>query len=253
MIPALAAAVIPALVLPWLLLPLRNPILFTVLPVVPLAVVYARAISDRRPRFAATLALLWALALTISTVAASARSPEAAMRAIWHAGEYRDEMLFWISTGSGAEGSIARFLPRVLVEYVLVLGLSAATAGAGALLLGALLLGYMNGYVGWVVAHADPASPPLYAALLAWPPWPIARVVSFVLAGTWGAAWGYPRILALFGAGRRERARIAPLLVASLAFLVLDIVLKWWLAPVWRGFLRALLGASAGIEAGGSG
>jgi hypothetical protein len=90
---------------------------------------------------------------------------------------------------------------------------------------------------------------PWYAALLAWPPWPIARVVSFVLAGTAAAAWGYPRMFARAA----ERTRVAPLLGASVAFLVLDIALKWWLAPVWRGFLRALLGASAGIEAGGSG
>lgn len=253
MIPALASAVIPALVLPWLLLPLRNPVLFAVLPVAPLAVVYARAIAERRPRLAASLALLWALALTISTVAAAARSPEAAMRAIWHAGEYRDEMLLWISIGSGAEGSIARFLPRVLAEYALLLGISALTVGGGALLLGALLLGYMNGYVGWVVAHSDPQASPWSAALLAWPPWPMARVVSFVLAGTAAAAWGHSRLFDRSSAGAREGPRLKPLLAASLVFLAVDIGLKWWLAPIWRGFLRALLGASAGIEAGGSG
>jgi hypothetical protein len=38
----------------------------------------------------------------------------------------------------------------------------------------------------------------------------------------------------------------------AVALLLLDIVLKWWLAPVWREWLRALLGPSAGIEAGGS-
>ena len=34
--------------------------------------------------------------------------------------------------------------------------------------------------------------------------------------------------------------------------LALDVFLKWWLAPLWREWLRAILGASAGIEAGGS-
>ena len=42
MIRAFALAVIPALLLPWLLLPIKNPILFATLPVVPLALVYAQ-------------------------------------------------------------------------------------------------------------------------------------------------------------------------------------------------------------------
>ena len=249
MIRAFAAAVIPALLLPWLLLPLKNPLLFAILPVVPLALVYARAIARGKPYVAATLALAWAVALTVSTVAAAAHSPESATRSLWHAGAYRDEMLRWIATGEGAEGNIARFLPRVLAEYGLVLLLSALSAGVGALILGSLLLGYMNGYVGWVVAHADPAVPPVHAALIAWPPWPMARVISFVLAGTAAAAWGFPRLFDR----RAARAAVKPLVIASLAFLATDIGLKFWLAPAWRDFLRALLGASAGIEAGGSG
>lgn len=249
MIRAFALAVIPALLLPWLLLPLKNPILFATLPVVPLALVYTRAIARGRPRVAAAVALAWALGLTVSTVAAAAHSPESATRAIWHAGAYRDEMLRWIATGQGAEGDIARFLPRVLVEYALVFVLAAASAGVGALILGSLLLGYMNGYVGWVVAHADQAVPPIQSALIAWPPWPMARVISFVLAGTAAAAWGFPR---LYDRGA-PRPAVKPLVIVSVAFLVIDIALKFWLAPVWRDFLRGLLGASAGIEAGGSG
>jgi len=249
MIRAFAASVIPALLLPWLLIPLRNSLLFATLPVVPLALVYTRAIARGKPYVAATLALAWAVALTVSTVAAAARSPESATRGIWHAGAYRDEMLRWIATGEGAEGHIARFLPRVLVEYGLVSVLSAASVGVGALILGSLLLGYMNGYVGWVIAHADPGASPIHAALIAWPPWPMARVISFILVGTAAAAWGSPR---LYGRGVAG-ARVKPLVIASLVFLAVDIGLKFWLAPGWRDFLRALLGASAGIEAGGSG
>ena len=37
----------------------------------------------------------------------------------------------------------------------------------------------------------------------------------------------------------------------QLFLLLLDIGLKWWLAPIWREWLHALLGASAGLEAGG--
>ena len=249
MISALSLAVIPALLLPWLLIPLKSQILFAILPVVPLAFVYARWIAAGRARAALVTAALWALALTVSTVAASAVFSGASARAIWHAGAYRDEMLSWIATGKGAEGSIALFLPRVLLEYAAVLALSALSAGAAALFLGGLLLGYMNGYVGWVVSHADPSASALQAALLAWPPWAACRVASFILAGTGAALWGYPRWI-------RRGATPTPvsrLLALSAGFLLADIGLKWWLAPIWRDALLKLLGASAGIDAGGSG
>ena len=249
MISAYLTAVIPALVLPWLLLPLRNTGLFAIFPVLPAAVVYARLIRERRAEAAITVAMVWALAITISTVAASAAFSEAATKSIWHAGAFRDEMLAWIATGRGAEGNPAIFLPRVLVEYALVLILSAVSMGVAALFLGGLLLGYMNGYVGWVVSHADPSASPIIAAVTAWPPWSVCRVLSFIFAGTAGALWGHPRILAR-GA---ERAPVGKLIIWSAALLLADIGLKWWLAPIWRDFLRALLGASAGIEAGGNG
>ena len=248
MISALALAVIPALVLPWALLPLHAPLLFALLPVAPLAWVYRRAIAKGDAKRAVLLAAAWAVALTVSTIAAAASSPDAGIRGVWHAGAFRDEMLRWIATGAGSEGNIRLFLPRVLVEYALVLVLSAASAGAAALFLGGLLLGYMNVYVGWVVANSDPATIPVTTALLAWPPWSMSRVVSFVLAGTAGALWGYPRLYARGSA----RAPVKRLLAASVAFLCLDIFLKWWLAPIWRDWLRALLGASAGLDAGGS-
>ena len=87
MIPALAVAVIPALVLPPLLLPFRNPLLFAALPLLPLAYVYVRAIAARATGRAAMLALAWAVSVTVSTVTAAARSPQAVPSGIWHAAE----------------------------------------------------------------------------------------------------------------------------------------------------------------------
>jgi hypothetical protein len=248
MISALAIAVIPGLLLPWLLLPARLPFLFAFLPMLPAAFVYARAIAARAGFRAVVIALAWAVAASISTIAAAAARPDAAVHGIWHAGEFRDEMVRWIATGVGPEGNIRLFLPRVLLEFVLVLVLSAATAGVAGLALGAVLLGYMNGYVGWVAANADPHVGPLAASLIAWPPWSVTRVAAFICAGTAAALWGYPRLLAR-GA---PRGRFARLLLVAVLLLALDIFLKWWLAPLWRDWLRAILGASAGIEAGGS-
>jgi len=264
MISALLTAVIPALVLPWALLPLRSPLLFALLPMAPLAWVYARAVREGRARDAAFLAIAWAAALTLSTVAATARSPQAAFQTIWNAGAFRDDMVRWIATGRGQEGHIDLFLPRVLLEYALVWILSALSLGIAALVLGAFLLGYMNAYVGWVVANADPSLPALTSALVAWPPWSVARVLSFILAGTAGAlvGWnwytgrrlgaGFRRWEGVKGAEGAEYHVIRRLAIFSVALLLLDIGLKWWLAPLWREWLHAILGASAGIEAGGS-
>jgi len=249
MISAYLAGVIPGLLLPWVLIPLRSPVLFALLPVAPVAFVYARLLAQGRTGHALAVATLWAIAISASTVTASVVLAEGASRSIWHADAYRDEMLAWIATGQGAEGHIGIFLPRVLGEYALLLLLSAGTMGAGALLLGGVLLGYMNAYVGWVVSHADPHVHPLAAALIAWPPWAVCRVLAFIVGATAAARWGYPR---WFSRGA-PREPVLRLLGASVALLLADIGLKWWLAPLWRDFLRALLGASAGIEAGGSG
>jgi hypothetical protein len=249
MIPALAVAVIPALLMPPLLLSLGIPALFAILPVLPLAYVYGRAIAERKPGRAAVLALAWALALSVSSVASAARSPQLVPSGIWHAASYRGEMVRWIGTGIGAEGNFAQFLPRVLIEYAMVLLLAAFSVGILGLFLGSILLGYMNGYVGWVIANADPRTSSLAAAFLAWPPWPMARVASFVLAGTAAASWGYTRLFDRRG----PRPAVRPLFVGSLVLLATDIVLKLTLAPQWRLFLRALLGTSAGIDAGVNG
>ncbi|MGH7680784.1 MAG: hypothetical protein ACRENN_02210 [Candidatus Eiseniibacteriota bacterium] len=249
MISAYLIAVIPALVLPWALLPLGNQLLFALLPVVPVAIVYAREIRYGQPRAAISIALLWALALTVSTIAAATVFPTAAARSIWHVTQFREEMLGWIATGHGAEGEIRIFLPRVLIEFVLLFALSALSQGTIGLFLGGVLLGYMNGYVGWVVSHADPATAPILTAATAWPPWSVCRVISFVLAGTAAALWGYRRIFARDA----EAVPTRQIMIASLTLLLLDIGLKWWLAPIWRDLLRGLLGASAGIEAGGTG
>src|SRR6202008_1014610 len=67
------------------------------------------------------------------------------------------------------------------------------------------------------------------------------------LGETPGPLGGPPR---LAGAGS-ARAPIARLLAASVAFLCLDIFLKWWLAPLWRDWLRPAFGGGRGVGRGG--
>jgi hypothetical protein len=101
--------------------------------------------------------------------------------------------------------------------------------------LGAVLMNYMAYYAG---ALAAASAHPLRAALLAWVPWALIRIASFV---TLGVVLSGPVLGRLFGFSYRlsdQRRWIA----AALAGLAMDVLLKWALAPGWRHMIRAAAG-----------
>jgi hypothetical protein len=185
---------------------------------------------------AARDSLLWALALSILTIACVALFPEHTATRIARGVEYRDEMFRWITTGVGKEGEIRQFLPEHLTHLALLLLLSFATGGIAALYLGGFLLGYMNFYVGSLIAASHM---PAYAAAVGWPVWSICRVAGFVLAAIAVARPFYAR----FRHTRPDLTSGIPLLIAGLSLAAADILLKLTLAETWRSFLSsALLG-----------
>ena len=131
----------------------------------------------------------------------------------------------WLRTGEGAEGDPARFIPIHIMHFVAFALLTWITRGAAGLLLGALLLNYMNAYVGALSREGASWLLPF----LGWHPWAVVRVIGFLLAAIllsrasppsrWkNQAWGW-----VFG------------------LLAADILLKWLLAPVWRVTIREQL------------
>lgn len=188
--------------------------------------------GERRRAFAA--GLVWALLLTVSTIAMTQLAPQAAGRGILHGEPYRIEMFGWIEQGIGKENEPARFAPEHLLHLGAFALLSVASGGYLGLVLGAALLAYMNYFVG---AFALSAGEPVVGALVAWVPWAVVRVVAFVALGSILARpllVGWARAF-----GPAERRWIG----WALAGIAVDLLLKTLLAPsygVWlRGFLAA--------------
>ncbi len=225
--PPLAAA-LPVAVALAVLLP--TPLPLALLPPLTLFPRFARDVAAGRPGAAARRALVWALLLSALTIAAVRIFPERMASRVLHGPAYRDEMFRWIETGIGKESDIGRFLPEHALHLALMLALSFATGGAAALVLGALLLNYMNFYVASLVLVSDR---PLASLAVGWPIWSVVRVMGFVLAASAVAGPFYDG----FRSTRRTLRRDRRLLLAGLALAALDVILKYVLAEPWRRLL----------------
>jgi hypothetical protein len=110
-----------------------------------------------------------------------------------------------------------------------------ATGSLLAMPLGAVLMNYMGYYVG---ALGAASLQPIRAMALAWVPWALIRIASFVVLGV---VLGGVMLGKLFGFTYPLRAQWRWLLLAACG-LVADVVLKWALAPWWRTLIRSAAG-----------
>jgi hypothetical protein len=180
--------------------------------------------------------LFWAAATSVFTILLTVQYPQACEAAILKGASYREEMFSWIRTGIGAEGTPARFIPQHILHYLLTLGLSFVTAGLAGLALGAVLLNYMNFYVGsLILVSVHPAR----AAIFGWPVWPVLRVIAFVLGAI---AAAHLLLGPVLHRGRWNRREWRLLMLWSAALFVADIALKAALAPGWRQILLGAMG-----------
>lgn len=185
---------------------------------------------------AAVHMLFWSLLVSVLTIEATIHFPGASEAAILRGAAYREEMFTWIRTGVGAEGTPRQFLPQHLLHYALTLALSLLTAGLAGLVLGAVLLNYMNYYVGCLVAEG---ARPLLGSIFGWPIWAEIRVAAFVLGAIAAADFGLARVMRR-APWRPEGTR--RLMLWSVAFFLADLLIKALLAHPWRRILlRALL------------
>lgn len=179
--------------------------------------------------------LVWAAAMAVCATTAAYLAPAETANLFLHAGAYRREMFEFVLTGRGAEGSIRAFLPQHLAHAALFSSLALASGGTLAMPLGAVLMNYMGYYVG---ALGAASLQPLKAMALAWVPWSIIRIVSFVVLGV---VLGGPLLARVGGFAYRLRDQ-RHWIAAAVAGLVLDVILKWALAPSWRALIRAAAG-----------
>ena len=209
-----------------------------VLPVLQVAVAYPVLFSlltaeMRKRAFAAML--FWALCLGIVVVSACIRYPDAAARSIFYGTTYAQEMFHWIKTGEGAEGNPVQFVPVHLVHFVIFAIFSLLTASLLSLTMGALLMNYMSFYVGSVILASHDR---FLAAVMAWHPWSVIRVISFVLLGVILAE----PLICKIQKRDYDYAGVRRYFWIALNGLVLDILMKGLLAPWWGLTLRRLIG-----------
>lgn len=179
--------------------------------------------------------LIWAAALGVCATVFSYLDTAAAGRLFLRGEAYRREMFAYLSTGVGPEGNPRVFIPTHLAHASVFCVLALATGASVGMALGAFLMNYMAYYVG---ALGAASAHPWQAMLLAWVPWALIRVASFV---TLGVVLGGPLLGRLLKFPFTLRAHTRWLALAG-GGLLLDILLKWALAPAWREMIRGAAG-----------
>ncbi|HVT59176.1 MAG TPA: hypothetical protein VHR45_12330 [Thermoanaerobaculia bacterium] len=234
----LATPLLPALlaVLPraaggwgaWLL-PLLAPA--TVYPA------FARRVRERDYFAGWLLGLAWALLLSVGVVLLVAFAPAGARAVILNGEPYRREMFGWIATGVAPENSWQLFVPQHLSHLALFLLLTAASGGYLGLVLGATLVGYMSYFVG---SFAVLCPHPVLAAIAAWVPWSVLRVLAFVLVG---ALFSRPLLVRRLWPFARLELELMALAASGLAA---DIVIKALSARGYGLLLRQMAHGAVG-------
>jgi hypothetical protein len=179
--------------------------------------------------------LLWALTMGAVATFLSYARPALTGQLFMRGDVYRAEMFTWVLTGRGAESTPSVFIPQHLGHAALFSTLTLATGGLLGMPMGAVLMNYMGHYVGTL---SETSAHPARTVLLAWHPWAVIRIVSFVVIGVVLSA----PLLSRIAQFRVEWARARQLLLWAGAGLFLDVVLKALLAPAWQRLLIRSVG-----------
>jgi hypothetical protein len=186
-------------------------------------------------RLAVARMLIWAMTMGAVATLGSYRWPAQTGALFLRGDAYRAEMFTWVATGQGAESSPAQFIPQQIGHAALFSGLALATGGVAAMPMGAVLMNYMGHYVGTL---AGAGRHPALTMVLAWHPWAVIRVISFVVIGV---VLSVP-LLSRLGRFQVDLGSARTLLSFAGAGLIADIVLKTLLAPAWQRLLLRVVG-----------
>ncbi len=196
---------------------------------------YLEQVLAGRRRRAVVLALLWAIFLSEAMIIGTYVAPRRAEKVTLMGVSYKDEMFHWVATGEGEESSPGRFIPSHAKHFAVFVVLSFVTGGLGGLVMGAVLLNYMNFYVGSLVLASRS---PILSLLLGWQPYAILRVAAYVVVATALAEAFFATIK-----GRRTPRGAAAYAAAGLAGVILDVLVKFMIAPLWGRLLRWTVGS----------
>jgi len=179
--------------------------------------------------------LLWALTMGLCAMLLSYVRPAATDTLFLRGEAYRVEMFGWVMTGSGAESTPSVFVPQQLLQTSVFAVLALVTGGVLAMPMGAALMNYMGHYVGSLAANSRQ---PMLTMLLAWHPWSVIRIVSFVILGVVLSVPLVSRVTRL----TIDRRAARTFKIAACAGLLADLILKALLAPAWQRLLLRVVG-----------
>jgi hypothetical protein len=216
-------------------IPLGVPILVPVLNTLPAFPFMIASLRRGEVGDAIVRMLIWAGALAVCATALSVWRPADGARLFVHGEAYRREMFTYLQTGVGAEGDIRQFLPQHALHAVIFSVLALATGSLAAMPMGAVLMNYMAYYVGTLAAAA---AHPAQTVVVAWVPWALIRIASFVVLGVVLAGPILGRIVG-FGFRLGQQRRWIALALAGLAA---DATMKWAFAHAWREMIRSAAG-----------
>jgi hypothetical protein len=195
-------------------------------------IAYVATFSFVGAGWAAAAVGTWALGTTAISLYVFLGQPVRADEQVIRAASYRASMLDWIATGAGPESKPVATLLQHARELIWYTAAAVMTANLGALILGAVLLNYMNAYVATIVRAARRTAAVL---LLAWNVWSIARVAAYIAIGA--SAGSVILRLARFHV---DTQAVRALAIGGALGVTLDLVLKLALS---RPCGRALAGA----------
>ena len=191
--------------------------------------VYLAYILKGRLKTAVVMVLVWSMMLSAVVILYSYQDPERTGSMIVMGERYKNEMFEWLKTGRGVEGDISRFLPQHLLHLSTFSILCLATGGFGGLIMGSVLLNYMNYYVGSLWQ----ASQNVKVILYGWSIWSVIRVVGYIIISIFLST---PLINRIEKKSWKFK-KYSLYLYLGLLLILLDIILKYTLSPVWRSLI----------------
>jgi hypothetical protein len=199
---------------------------------------FAPRVRERDYFGAWSLAMAWAILLSLGVILLVFWLPDAARHGIVNGEPYRVEMFGWIDTGIGRENDWRAFVPTHLLHLGIFLLLTWVSAGYLGLSLGAAMVGYMSYFVG---SYAVASGHPLLGSMAAWVPWSVVRVMAFVLLG---CLFARPLLVRKVWPFEREERRLMGLAATGI---LIDILMKAAFAPAYGRFLRQMAGGAIAL------
>lgn len=175
----------------------------------------------------------WAAGTTIASVYVFLGRPQETDQRVLRAPEYRAGMLEWLATGRGPEAQPAATAAQHVRELIWYVAAAVVSANFLSLVMGAVLLNYMNAYVATLLRAATRTGRVL---LLGWNVWSLVRVAAYVMLGSAAAV----PVLRMMGQATGDPA-VRALAIAGAAGVVLDFALKLALSrPCGRSLAAAV-------------